>query len=353
MRFDRPAGGYNTGGYNTGSGGGFSLLPEVLKFLIVTNVAVFLAQLVLSSFSFGGVSIGAYMDAYLPLYPAGHPYFIVTQFVTYMFMHGGFGHLLSNMLMLFFLGGEVEHVLGPKRFLTFYFLSGIGGGIAHWLIADAPVVGASGAVFGVMVGLAIIAPDRVIYMFPFPVPIKVKFFVLGYVAYNLAMGLTGSGGAVAYFAHLGGALVGLIYFLQIMGKLPFGSRGMGGSDRGRMGGGGRGSNQDYWQAFQNPWEQTQKREEQSRRPTGGFGSMFKRPNRDDDETIDAEYYDVNDRRNQQRPSSQDQAMHKGRVITQEEIDRILDKIAASGYSNLTEDERQILFEASKKMDERR
>lgn len=123
-----------------------------------------------------------------------------------------------------------------------------------------------------------------------------------------------------------------------------------------MGGGrsGSGSNQDYWQAFQNPWEQTQRREEEARRreERPGFGSMFKRPKNDDDETIDAEYYDVNDRRNDQR-AAPGQPTHKGRVITQEEIDRILDKIAASGYSNLTEEERQILFEASKKMDERR
>ena len=352
MRFDRPAGGFNSGGGM--GGGGFSLLPDVLKFLLIANVAIFLGQLLLGAFSFGGVSIATYMKAYLPLYPAGHPFFFVTQFFTYMYMHGGFMHVFFNMLMLYFFGLEVEQALGAKRFFLFYTLCGIGGGLAHWLISPAPVVGASGAVFGVMVAFAMLYPDRTIYYFIFPIP--AKYLVGIYVLMDLFGARTG-GGTVAHFAHLGGALVGVVYFLIIMGKFPFGSRSVGGgSNRNRMGdnsGGGRGGNQDYWQAFQNPWEQeTQKKEEASRKP-GGFGNMFKRPNRDDDETVDAEYYDVNEQRNRERPSSQNQATHKGRVITQEEIDRILDKIAASGYSNLTEDERQILFEASKKMDERR
>jgi membrane associated rhomboid family serine protease len=332
-------------------GGGFSLLPPVLKFLIISNVAIFLGQLVLGAFHFGEFSVGDYLDAYLPLYPSGHPLFFPWQFVTYMYMHGGFMHVFLNMLMLYFFGLEVEQALGAKRFFLFYTLCGIGGGVAHWLISSAPVVGASGAVFGVMVAFAMLYPDRTIYYFMFPIP--AKYMVGIYVLINLYGGISG-GGTVAYFAHLGGALVGVVYFLAIMGKFPFNSGGFS-NNRNRMGGGsgGRGGNQDYWQAFQNPWEQAQRKEEASRRPSNGFGNMFKRPNRDDDETIDAEYYDVNDQRNRRSSPSQDQPTHNGRVITQEEIDRILDKIAASGYSNLTEDERQILFEASKKMDERR
>lgn len=334
-------------------GGGFSFLPPVLKFLIISNVAIFLAQLLLNSFRIGDVSLGNLLEAYLPLWPMGSGYFWPWQFVTYMFMHGGFMHVFFNMLMLYFFGLEVEQTLGQKRFLVFYLLCGIGGGLAHWLISDSPVVGASGAVFGVMVAFAMLYPDRPIYLYFF-FPIPAKYMVAIYVLMDLFGGIRG-GGTVAHFAHLGGAFVGVVYFLAIMGKLPFGRGSLGGGgNRSRMGSGG-GGNQDYWQAFQNPWEQAQKKEEESRKPSG-FGSMFKRPKNDDDETIDAEYYDVNDRRNQERDrtaNSGNQATHKGRVITQEEIDRILDKIAASGYSNLTEDERQILFEASKKMDERR
>jgi len=332
-------------------GGGFSFLPPVLKFLIIANVAIFLAQLLLNSFRIGDVSLGNLLETYLPLWPMGSGYFFPTQFVTYMFMHGGFMHVFFNMLMLYFFGLEVEQTLGQKRFLVFYLLCGIGGGLAHWLISGAPVVGASGAVFGVMVAFAMLYPDRPIYLYFF-FPIPAKYMVAIYVLMDLFGGIRG-GGTVAHFAHLGGAFVGVIYFLSAMGKLPFG-RG-GGSSRSRMGG--SGGKQDYWQAFQNPWEQAQQREEEARRKAErpGFGSMFKRPKSDDDETIDAEYYDVNDRRNDQRSqqSAPGSPTHKGRVITQEEIDRILDKIAASGYSNLTDEERQILFEASKKMDERR
>lgn len=341
MRVNKPFGGYNSGGY--GGGGGFSFLPPVIKFLIISNAAIFLAQILLDSFRFGDVSLSQFIETTFALWPLESGRFYPWQFVTYAFLHGGFGHLFVNMLMLFFFGLEVEQTLGQKRFITFYLLCAIGGGLAHWLISPAPVVGASGAIFGVMVALAVIAPDRPIYMY-FLFPIPAKYFVLVYVLFDLFAGIRG-GGTVAHFAHLGGAAVGLVYFLHAMGKFPFGGGGLNSSRS-------RGQNQDYWQAFQNPWEQQQRREEQSRQG-GGFGNIFRRPNRDD-ETVDAEYYDVEERRkNDKTPSNNGPATHKGRVITQEEIDRILDKIAASGYSNLTEDERQILFEASKKMDERR
>lgn len=341
------------GNSSGGMGGRFSFFPPVLKFLLIANVAVFAVQLFLGGFTFGQYAIGDVILTFLALHPGDSPAFFPWQFVTYMFLHGGFMHLFFNMLMLWMFGLEVEEELGQKRFLLFYLLCGIGGGLAHWLLSDAMVVGASGAIFGVMVAFAILNPNRPIYIY-FLFPIPAKYVVMLYVVIDLIGGVRG-GGTVANFAHLGGALVGVLYFLVATGKLR--SLGLGGG-RTLGGPGGRAdssAHQDKWQAFQNPWEQP--RNEDSPPRGGGIGSFFKRPNRDDrsrdeDEIVDAEYYDVHERR-QQTGRSNTATTGGGRVITQEEIDRILDKIAASGYQNLTEQERQILFEASKKMDEGR
>ena len=140
------------------------------------------------------------------------------QLVTYMFMHGGFGHLFFNMYTLFIFGSVLENVWGTKKFLTFYFVTGIGAalvniGVQYLTGSFALTVGASGAIYGILMGYAMLYPDsRLTLLFP-PVSMKAKWFVLIFAGIELLTGVTGTGGGIAHFAHLGGLIFG---FLLIM-----------------------------------------------------------------------------------------------------------------------------------------
>ncbi|HZV69652.1 MAG TPA: rhomboid family intramembrane serine protease [Saprospiraceae bacterium] len=145
------------------------------------------------------------------------------QIISYMFTHADVGHIFFNMLSLYFMGPSVEIALGPKRFLGLYMISGLVALAAHFLVYYFPylighsevmpffaVLGASGAVFGVVIAFATLYPDReLMLLFP-PIPIKAWIMALILVGIGLYQGLTGSGGNVAHFAHLGGALAGYI-----------------------------------------------------------------------------------------------------------------------------------------------
>jgi len=132
--------------------------------------------------------------------------------VTYMFLHAGFGHLFFNMLGLFFFGPRLEARIGGSAFLRLYFLAGIGGALFQTAFATAaPMVGASGAVYAVLVGFAYFYPRETILLFPIPIPIQAWLLVTGYVVMSLYQGITGSGSGVAHFAHLGGAAVGFTF----------------------------------------------------------------------------------------------------------------------------------------------
>src|SRR3990172_9186646 len=136
-------------------------------------------------------------------------------FVTYAFVHAGFLHLAFNMLMLFFFGPAVEERMGGRAFLGFYLFCGLGGAALSFVIAlvapVAPFVGASGAVLGVALAFALNWPDAPILVFPLPVPIKVKWLVLGLAAMNLALAVLPARDGVAHLAHLGGFLFGFLY----------------------------------------------------------------------------------------------------------------------------------------------
>src|SRR5712672_267421 len=135
----------------------------------------------------------------------------VWQFVTYIFLHGGFGHLFFNLLVLWFIGAMVESAWGPARFTRYYLICGIGGGLLHSLLQyNASVIGASGAIFGLYFAAAMLFPDQYLYIY-FLIPVKVKYFVIGLTVLQLAQGIAGPSG-VAYFAHLGGMLAGAIMF---------------------------------------------------------------------------------------------------------------------------------------------
>ena len=192
--------------------GGFSVFPPVIKGLIVSNVVVwFLFDVLLPPFTLSGMPIFAIVAQYLALWPLG-THFYIWQPLTYMFMHGGFLHLFFNMLALWMFGMELENVWGSRKFLTYYLVCGIGGALSNLLVAPllgqaAPTVGASGAVFGVLLAFGMLFPDRLIYIYFF-LPIRAKYMVVLWIGLELLYGVTGTTDGVAHFAHLGGMIGG-------------------------------------------------------------------------------------------------------------------------------------------------
>lgn len=194
--------------------------PPIVKNLIILNVLAWIAQLSLDS-QYQITNHGA-------LWPIDTPrewpyHFEPYQIFTSMFLHANnismFFHILFNMFALFMFGRVLENVWGPKRFLFFYLVCGIGAAGAHLLMQEimgngAPAVGASGAVMGIMVAFGYLFPNTELMMVPIPFPVKAKWAVLGYVLLDLFGGFGKiQGDNTAHFAHLGGALVGFIIVL--------------------------------------------------------------------------------------------------------------------------------------------
>ena len=167
--------------------------------------------------------------------------FQIYQLITYMFMHGGFEHILFNMFALWMFGCVVERVWGPRKFLFYYIACGVGAGLfqeaaqyVSYVMENLPAydvvtidgarmtmgaylnqwttVGASGAIYAILLAFGMLFPNSEMFVFPIPMPIKAKFFVIGYAVIELFLGITGGDG-VAHFAHLGGMLVGLILII--------------------------------------------------------------------------------------------------------------------------------------------
>lgn len=138
--------------------------------------------------------------------------FYVWQFFTYMFLHGDFIHILLNMFILWMIGCEVERYWGDKEFLKYYFICGIGAGFFHLIFTSSsePVVGASGAIYGILIAFAMLFPERLVILFPFPIPIKAKYLAIIFAGLELIFGFFGPSG-VAHFAHLGGMIVGFVF----------------------------------------------------------------------------------------------------------------------------------------------
>ena len=200
----------------------FNRITDVVKYLIIINVAIFAITMFLDNKIILGY---LFQRDILAFFPPPSVYFRPFQIVSHMFMHSGQGitHLLFNMMTLFFLGPMVEKVWGPKKFLTFYLIAGFGALAAHLLVtylilgSQVPVLGASGAIFGVMVAFAMLFPDTKLMLLIPPIPVKAKYLVGGMVALDLISGLRGSSifGAtnIAHFAHLGGAITGFLLIL--------------------------------------------------------------------------------------------------------------------------------------------
>ena len=218
-------------GNNGGRSGGFlSSLPPVTKNLIIINVIVFLASLFNENFMIGTFAL---------FYPTSQ-FFHWWQVVTHMFMHGGFWHIFFNMYTLLIFGCVVERIIGSKKFLLFYFICGLGAVALHLgveylqmqsymqgaalgnataiqniaLIKNTPTVGASGAIYGVLMGYAMLFPEsRMTLLFP-PVTLSAKWMVAIFAAIELFTGVTGLSAGIAHFAHLGGMLIGWLMILS-------------------------------------------------------------------------------------------------------------------------------------------
>jgi membrane associated rhomboid family serine protease len=198
-----------------------SFITPGVKLLVLICSGVFLVQTLLLLFA-GGAAVSRF-NHFFGLVPLGPiPGLRVWQPFTYIFLHGGLGHLLINMLFLWMFGRELEVVWGKRRFLNFFFLCGTGAGLIEMAVklvpltwhvrpSDVPTIGASGAIFGIFMANAILFPDRRVWLFPLPVslPMRPYVAVMGAIEF---FGTLGSGGDnVAHVCHLGGMLVAYIY----------------------------------------------------------------------------------------------------------------------------------------------
>ena len=194
-------------------------IPTVTKNLLAINVLMFLALL-------AGRKLGVDLNANLGLHFYMSQEFMPYQLFTYMFMHGDISHIFFNMFALWMFGRIVEYDLGSKRFLTYYLVCGVGAGLIQLAVNYVEVssllaqgymsvprfttVGASGAVFGLLLAYGMLHPNNVIMlMFP-PIALKAKWFVVIYGVLELMGGVASSGSNVAHFAHLGGMLFGFV-----------------------------------------------------------------------------------------------------------------------------------------------
>lgn len=193
--------GYQDRGYYQQGGGGFggfALTPWV-KRLILANIAVFVLTFA-----------APFVVAYLAFQPARILYMPWTL-LTYMFVHGGFWHLFFNLLSLFFFGPPIEARWGSKEFIKYYLICGMGGALLSFAFAfNSSVVGASGAVYGIMLAFAMIYPDMPIYIYAI-FPVKAKWLIMVLAVFSLFSAFGGSSDGVAHFAHLGGFAAGYLY----------------------------------------------------------------------------------------------------------------------------------------------
>jgi membrane associated rhomboid family serine protease len=267
-------------------GFGYGLTPWVQR-LLIANTAVFVLQNILSDLT--------YFMAFVPAGAIVRPWTIV----TYMFAHGGFMHLLLNMIGLFFFGPPLEERLGSRDFLIFYFICGLGGAVLSFVFAfNSPIIGASAAVYGVLLAFAIFWPDVQIYIWGI-LPVKAKWLVGVIVAISIMNAFGGRQDGTAHFAHLGGFVAAFLY-LRFAGHRRYG-----GGIMSRLKG-----------------ALPQRRNKNltvvsGREPPPPPRATLRRRGEDDDRMLD-------------------------------DLDRILDKISTQGISSLTPEERRLLDDASRR-----
>ena len=314
--------------------GGFSLFPPVIKLLLLSNVTIYIIfNLLLSGYSVGNVSFDVIITKYFALNPLKPVLFNENgqilqlsfypwQLVTYMFLHGGFFHLLLNMLALWMFGAELENTWGQKRFLTYYMLCGVGAGVCNLLIAPlfttvGPTVGASGAIYGILVAFGYLFPNRNIYIYGL-IPVKAKYLVILYMLIELFSVAGGSNSGIAHMAHLGGGVIGLIYLLIFYKGSPmkfFDNKGF----------------KDKFTSY------TSSEKRSYTPPVYSNGTKTKK-----EEVSDAKYRDI-------QVTDYKKEFETQEKLAQEKIDAILDKLSEGGYQSLSEEEKKVLFQESKKL----
>ena len=262
---------------------GFSLTPWV-KRLLIANTVVFLITTVSPEFFFRWF---AFTPSEILVRPWG--------LITYMFLHADFWHLFFNMLILFFFGPPLESRWGSREFVKYYFLCGLGGVALSFLFASYGIVGASAAMYGIMLAFALYWPNAPIYIWGI-LPVKAKWMVAFLFVVSFTSAVGGSGGGVAHLAHLGGLLTGFLYL------------------------------RSDWRPGQA--RRTKEREVRIRR-------LAIVP-RDDDA------------RQKAPPPPAAEKWSQGEESVLDEVDRILDKISAQGMGSLTSEERQVLDEVSRR-----
>ena len=194
-------------------------MPPMTRALLIANVAVFfLAPL------FGPTFFGTFA-----LWPLDSGLFMPWQVLSYGFLHGSLTHLGFNMFGLWMFGAELERVWGSRRMGIFFAISVLVAALAQllvtaWMGSKAPTVGASGGMFGLLIGFAMVFPTRKVFLLLLPIPVTAPIFVTLYGLIELALGVTGSASGVAHFAHLGGLLGGWLTIRYWRGQMPFGGR---------------------------------------------------------------------------------------------------------------------------------
>ena len=300
---------------------GFRVLPPVVKNLLIINALMYLATFTLTRFNIDLTDV-------LGLHFFKASDFRVYQIITYMFMHANFGHLFFNMFALWMFGNTLENIWGSKRFLLFYMVCGIGAGLCQELVQYIEyanslanyttvnvggqivpmsaylnmmnTVGASGAIYGLLLAFGMMFPDSRIYLY-FLFPIKAKWFVIGYAVIELITGLTGADN-VAHFAHLGGMLFGLLLIL-------------------------------YWR--KNPAGPNK-----NFRKLKDVFQSWKQKSR-------MKYTPYEEVKDEPRVPRSDEEYNRQQAQRERNIDEILDKVAKSGYASLTEEEKEYLFKNSR------
>lgn len=309
-------------------------MPPVTKHLLIINVLFFLGRYAAKLY---GIDLDDVLGLHFVLASRFHLY----QVFTYMFMHANWAHIFFNMFAVWVFGCAIENTMGSRRYLLYYFTCGLGAAVVQEVVqfvqyaymglaaydsirmagSVVPMgeylnmwttVGASGAVYGILLAFGMTFPENRIFIFPLPIPIKAKYFVAGYAVIELLSGLSSSSDGVAHFAHLGGMLFGLLLLLYWRGG---GGRGHGGGswyDRDAHYDRGRGNGVSQWFAS---LRRRSRNPQMKVRRGGKFG--------------------------------QDMDYRADRRKDEEETDRILDKIRKSGYGALTDEEKRRLFDAGK------
>lgn len=308
-------------------------IPTITKNLLIINGLIYLFSLILEN---SNINLDKYGGLYFFLSENFHIY----QFITYQFLHStdSFMHILGNMFGLWMFGSVIENVWGQRKFLFYYISCGIGAGLCQEFaqyatctlfpnylieaqtsingtiqvlkvpfiqyIMQIPTIGASGAIYGIILAFGMSFPNERIFIIPIPFPIKAKWFVMGYAVVELYLSIVSSGDGVAHTAHLGGMLFG---FLMIR----------------------------YWNKHPNA------RFDKSRGQ-----QFFENLKRNFDQRQQNQHHNPNMHAERGGSKEADMEYNARKKANQDEIDAILDKIRKSGYDSLSKEEKQKLFDAS-------